>query len=824
MKVFGRHMERPYLLEHGRGVVWRHFGLARHPLQEITVRHLHEGFVHGQLFVAKLVDVVVREASQHEVHLAHSPMPGAKQNAPAARVQTFGAANRACHLVSVPILVYVRGMSAPDTKTRQHGATRPSELDPLFAPVSTLPGVGPKLAALLAKLVGRGGKSSDALVRDLVLTPPHSIIDRTKRPGIANSPEGAIVTLEVRVDRHVPAPRDRRQAPHRVYAHDDTGEVALTFFRARTDWLMKALPEGETVIVSGRMEWFNGRPTMTHPDYIAPLDRVGDVPMIEPIYPLTAGLQGKTMRKVVRAAVERVPTLPDWMDAALAKREGFPPHDVAIRALHNPKSADDLEPHAAARRRLAYDELLAGQLALALVRQRSKKLAGRPMRGDGRLRRKVLNALPYRLTNAQDRSVKEIASDLASTDRMLRLLQGDVGAGKTVVALMAMCIAAEAGMQSALMAPTEILARQHAASIKPLAEAAGLEIAVLTGRDKGADRRDVLDGLRDGSIDIVMGTHALFQEAVEYRDLGLVVIDEQHRFGVHQRLLLSSKGIAPDTLVMTATPIPRTLVLGAFGDMDVSKLDEKPPGRRPIKTTLLARTRVEDLVGRMLRAVEDGEKIYWICPLVEESEEMDLMSAEQRWESLHSTFGDKVGLVHGRMAGPEKDSAMMAFKDGETRILVATTVIEVGVDVPDASIIVIEHAERFGLAQLHQLRGRVGRGDRPSSCVLLYEAPLGEVAQARLEVMRETEDGFRIAEEDLVLRGEGDLLGTRQSGTPGFRIAQLDAHGDLLEMARQDARLVVDRDPTLRSERGEALRIMLYLHGRDEAVRLLRAG
>ena len=702
-------------------------------------------------------------------------------------------------------------------------ATRPSELDPLFAPASTLPGVGPKVAGLLAKLVGRRGKSSEAQVRDIAFLAPHSIIDRTRRPGVANAPEGAIVTLEVTVDRHV-TPAGRSNAPSRVYAFDETGEVCLTFFRAKGDWLRRALPEGETVIVSGRMEWFNGRPTITHPDYIAPLDRADEVPSVETVYPLTAGLQHKTMRKIAREAASRVPELPDWMDPALARREGFPDHAAAVRALHDPKSADDIEPLAAPRRRLAYDELLAGQLALALVRQRTVKLAGRPLRGDGRLRRKILKALPYSLTSAQERSIAEIEGDMAGGDRMLRLLQGDVGAGKTVVALLAMCIAAEAGGQSALMAPTEILARQHAASLAPLAEAAGLEVAVLTGRDKGLDRRDVLDGLRDGSIDIVIGTHALFQEAVEYRKLALVVIDEQHRFGVHQRLTLSNKGVAPDTLVMTATPIPRTLVLTAFGDMDVSKLDEKPPGRQPIRTTLLSRERLSDLVARTARAVEDGEKIYWICPLVEESEEMDLTSAEQRYEALRSVLGQSVGLVHGRMKGEEKDAAMAAFKEGATRVLVATTVIEVGVDVPDATIIVIEHAERFGLAQLHQLRGRVGRGDKPSSCVLLYEPPLGEVARARLEVMRESEDGFRIAEEDLTLRGEGDLLGTRQSGTPGFRIAQLDAHGDLLEIARQDARLIAETDPGLTTERGRALRVLLYLHGRDEAVRLLRAG
>ena len=719
-----------------------------------------------------------------------------------------------------------RPASTPHDKHEPGGSrsTRPSALDPLFASVTTLPGVGPKLAVLIGKVVGIRDKSSEAQVRDLALLPPTSIIDRTKRPGVANAPEGAIVTLEVRVDRHVPPPRDRRQVPYRVYAFDDTGEIALTFFRPRSEWLRQALPEGETVIVSGRMEWFNGRPTMTHPDYMATLDRLADLPLIEPVYPLTAGLQGKAMRRATKAAAERVPALPDWLDASLAAREAFPVHDAAIRALHDPKSAEDVEPYALARRRLAYDEFLAGQLALALVRNRTKKAAGRALIGDGRLRRKVLAALPYELTGAQARSVAEIEADLASSDRMLRLLQGDVGAGKTLVALMAMCIAAESGAQSALMAPTEILARQHAASLKPLADAAGLEMAVLTGRDKGLERRDVLEGLSDGSIDIVFGTHALFQDKVEYKNLALVVVDEQHRFGVHQRLTFASKGIAPDTLVMTATPIPRTLVLGAFGDMDVSKLDEKPPGRQPIKTTLLSRGRLDELVARMQRAVGSGEKIYWICPLVDESEELDLMSAEKRYASLTPVFRERVGLVHGRMAGAEKDAAMAAFKEGRTRVLVATTVIEVGVDVPDASIIVIEHAERFGLAQLHQLRGRVGRGSKPSSCLLLYEGPLGETSRARLEIMRDSDDGFRIAEEDLRLRGEGDLLGTRQSGTPGFRIAQLDAHGDLLEIARQDARLVVERDPNLTSERGQALRHLLYLHGRDEAIRLLRAG
>ncbi|RVC28703.1 ATP-dependent DNA helicase RecG, partial [Mesorhizobium sp. M7A.F.Ca.CA.004.04.2.1] len=472
----------------------------------------------------------------------------------------------------------------------------------------------------------------------------------------------------------------------------------------------------------------------------------------------------------------------------------------------------------------AYDELLAGQVSLALVRAKVRRLSGRPLVGDGRIVEKLRAALPYSLTSSQEFALAEINADLADPERMLRLLQGDVGSGKTVVALLAMARAVEAGGQAALMAPTEILARQHLATITPLAAKVGLRIAILTGREKGRERADTLAGLASGEIDIVVGTHALFQETVMFHDLVFAVIDEQHRFGVHQRLAITAKGDAPDMLVMTATPIPRTLVLTAFGDMDVSKLTEKPAGRQPIRTVTLPLERLDELVDRMVDAVAGGQKIYWICPLVEESEEIKLMSAEDRFASLKPLFGERIGLVHGRMKGAEKDEAMRAFKQGETRILIATTVIEVGVDVPDATVMVIEHAERFGLAQLHQLRGRVGRGDKPSSCVLLYKDPLGETAKRRLSVMRETEDGFLIAEEDLKLRGEGELLGTRQSGTPGFQVARIEAHADLLEAARDDARLILSRDPELQSQRGEALRLLLYLFGRDEAVRLLRAG
>ncbi|RWQ13852.1 ATP-dependent DNA helicase RecG [Mesorhizobium sp.] len=700
---------------------------------------------------------------------------------------------------------------------------RPTILDPLFVPITSLAGVGPKVGALIEKVVPADLGDRPARAGDLLFVLPHTVIDRRSRPGIAGSAEGQIVTLGVRIDRHQPPPRGNRSVPYRVFAHDDTGEIALTFFHAHASYLEKAMPEGEHVVVSGRMEWFNGRPSMVHPDHIALASEAENLPLVEPVYPLTAGLSGKVLRRAIGQALARVPEFPEWQDGAFMRRHTFAAFADALARIHNPADPIDVSIDGAAWRRLAYDELLAGQVSLALVRAKVRRLSGRPLVGDGRIVEKLRAALPS-LTSSQEFALAEINADLADPERMLRLLQGDVGSGKTVVALLAMARAVEAGGQAALMAPTEILARQHLATITPLAAKVGLRIAILTGREKGRERADTLAGLASGEIDIVVGTHALFQETVMFHDLVFAVIDEQHRFGVHQRLAITAKGDAPDMLVMTATPIPRTLVLTAFGDMDVSKLTEKPAGRQPIRTVTLPLERLDELVDRMVDAVAAGQKIYWICPLVEESEEIKLMSAEDRFASLKPLFGDRIGLVHGRMKGAEKDEAMRAFKQGETRILIATTVIEVGVDVPDATVMVIEHAERFGLAQLHQLRGRVGRGDKPSSCVLLYKDPLGETAKRRLSVMRETEDGFLIAEEDLKLRGEGELLGTRQSGTPGFQVARIEAHTDLLEAARDDARLILSRDPELQSQRGEALRLLLYLFGRDEAVRLLRAG
>jgi ATP-dependent DNA helicase RecG len=507
------------------------------------------------------------------------------------------------------------------------------------------------------------------------------------------------------------------------------------------------------------------------------------------------------------------------------RRCSFPPIAEALNRVHAPLYPADILPDGPYWSRLAFDELLAGQLALALVRAQLRRPAGVRNAGDGHLRRKVIDALPYALTASQQAAAKAIAEDLNQPVRMLRLLQGDVGSGKTVVALLAAAAAAEVGKQSALMAPTEILARQHIKTIAPLAEQAGIRVAILTGREKGKERRDILKRLESGEIDLLVGTHALIQDDVVFKALALAIVDEQHRFGVRERLALTSKGEAVDVLVLSATPIPRTLVLTYFGDMDVSELREKPAGRQEIDTRAVSASRLHEIIDGVGRALDGGKLVYWICPLVEESENIDhLTDAEQRFASLRERFGDRVGLVHGKMKGADKDRVMAQFAAGEIQLLVATTVVEVGVDVPAATIMVIENAERFGLSQLHQLRGRIGRGSEASTCILLYREPLGEIAAARLRVIRETTDGFRIAEEDLKLRGEGDILGTRQSGMPGYRIARSEVHGQLITQARDEALRIMKDNPKLTGERGEALRCLLYLYERDEAVPLIGAG
>ena len=693
---------------------------------------------------------------------------------------------------------------------------RPEILFPLFAPLRSLPGIGPRLETLIAKMAG-------PKVVDLCWHLPNGLVDRRHRPKIAEIKDGEIVTVEVQVGMHI-SPRQKR-LPYRVHVHDETGEMQIVFFNPHKEWLARTLPEGSTRVLSGKVEFYQGQPQMTHPDHIVSLEELDSLPLLEPIYPLTAGVTLKPLQKAIRAAVDLAPELPEWQDSAWLKARKWDAWLPSLHAAHHPDSAEALEPNAAARARLAFDELLANQLALGIVRLKMRKLPGRSIKGDGHLRKKVLAALPFALTGAQVSALAEIDADMAAEHRMLRLLQGDVGSGKTVVALLAMLNAVEIGYQAAMMAPTEILARQHLASLEPLCEVAGVRIALLTGREKGKKRDDILNALHAGEIDILVGTHALFQEDVGFKALGVAIVDEQHRFGVHQRLALQAKGgLGTDVLVMTATPIPRTLTLTAYGDMDVSRLHEKPPGRKPVDTRALPLERLDDVVSSLQRALDAGAQVYWVCPLVEESDVIDAAAAEDRYAHLRQIFGDVVGLVHGRMRATEKDAAMNRFAAGETRILVATTVIEVGVNVPSATVMVIEHAERFGLAQLHQLRGRVGRGGDKSSCLLLYQAPLGETAAARIKIMRETEDGFRIAEEDLRLRGAGELLGTRQSGLPSFRLADMADHAELLSAAYDDARLILERDAELESERGKALRVLLYLFERDEAIRNLRSG
>lgn len=697
---------------------------------------------------------------------------------------------------------------------------RPALLNALFASVSTLQGVGPKTGKLFDRLLDR---ATGARLIDLLFHIPHSFVDRRNRPKIVDAPRDEVVMLEVSVVEHRPPP-PRGRAPYRVLVEDETGDVLLIFFRANEGWIEKALPVGAKRWVSGRLELRDGYLQMVHPDRVLDEAGLARLPPVEPVYWLTEGLYQRNVQKAAEAALARLPVLPEWHKDKMLALRNLPSFADALQSLHHPTSPQSLDPGSPARLRLALDELLASQLALIMMRARFRTLSGRASAGDGRISSRLENALPFTLTNSQQEALREIRADLASDKRMLRLLQGDVGSGKTLVALLSMASVVEAGHQAAMMAPTEILARQHYERMLPLCDTTGLRLALMTGRDKVSERNKTLAALAAGEIDILVGTHAIFQESVHFRDLALAVVDEQHRFGVHQRLALGEKGEAVDVLVMTATPIPRTLVLTYFGDMDVSTLREKPAGRKPVETRALPLERIDEVVAGLQRAIETGAQAYWVCPLVEENEDLDVAAAQERYEVLRQFFGDAVGLVHGKMKGRDKDAAMEAFQCKVTKILVATTVIEVGVDVPNASIMVIEHAERFGLAQLHQLRGRVGRGAAKSSCLLLYKSPLGEVSKARINIMRETEDGFRIAEEDLKLRGEGEVLGTRQSGMPGFRLASLDVHGPLLSVARDEAQQILAQDPELMSEEGQALRLLLHIFEREDAVKLLRAG
>jgi ATP-dependent DNA helicase RecG len=696
---------------------------------------------------------------------------------------------------------------------------RPTRLDTLFADATTLPGIGPKLGKLLAEFTG------DKVI-DLLFHLPANLIDRQYRPSLAEVEDGRIATFDVEVMKHDAPPNmgKRRNLPYRILCGNETGYVSLVFFRARGDWLTKAMPVGARRMVSGRVERFREQLQIVHPDHMLPQAEFEKLPIVEPVYPLTAGLSAKVLMKAIQAALPQLPALPEWQEAEWLKQQGWDDWHSAVQTVHRPENMAALEPQNPARVRLAYDELLAHQLVLALVRRDRKKQQGRAYPAADEMQARLLALLPFPLTRSQEAAIADIRADMAAPMRMLRLLQGDVGSGKTVVAMMGMLQAVANGAQAALMAPTEILARQHADTLGPWLDELGIKWQLMTARNKGKLRAENLEALSAGDVQIAIGTHALFQDDVAFQNLGLAVVDEQHRFGVQQRMALSTKGHGVDVLVMTATPIPRTLTLTAYGDMDVSRMPDKPPGRQPVDTRVISMDRYAEVAQSLGNAIKDGARVYWVCPLVSESELIDLAAAEDRAKALHAIYGDTVGIVHGQMKAAEKDAVMARFAAGEISILVATTVIEVGVNVPEATVMVIEHAERFGLAQLHQLRGRVGRGRDKSSCVLLYRGPLGETSKARLTIMRETEDGFKIAEEDLRLRGAGEVLGTRQSGLPAFRLADLEAHADLLPAVHDDVKLLLERDPLLKSPRGEALRELLYLFRRDEAMRFLQSG
>ena len=716
-----------------------------------------------------------------------------------------------------------------DVKANPVHPKRPPEIFQLFAATTSLAGVGAKLASVLEKRVG-------SYVIDVLRHLPIGLIDRRQRPALDAVVDGSMATIEILVIKHDRPPRGTRR-PYRVFCQNDTGELELVFFHAHNDYIAKQLPIGERRIVSGRVELFQGRVQMAHPDHIVVPEHSASMPLLEPVYPLTAGLTPKILRRTIADALKRIPDLPEWIPAPIMAEHNWPNFADAMRAVHAPQSETDLLPTSPARARLAFDELLANQLALSMVRRQASDTApGRCFAPQGQLLAALTADLPFEMTAAQHAAIGEITADQAAPKRMLRMLQGDVGSGKTLVALAAMLTVAETGAQAALLAPTEVLARQHHASLNALLRPLKMEVGLLLGQGRTSNaaaddalpnginhaprtRKDTLAAMADGTISLVVGTHALLSDTAIFHDLGLAVIDEQHRFGVRQRILLGEKGRDVDVLVMTATPIPRSLAMTAYGDLDHSRLDEKPVGRLPIDTRAMAKDRLNEIVDGLRRALHDGKRAYWICPLVDESDKLDIAAAEDRFTALtHALAGIGVALAHGKMKAAERDAAMQAFRTGQAQLLVATTVVEVGVDVPEASIIVIEHAERFGLAQLHQLRGRVGRSTAQSSCLLVYQPPISETANKRLSVMRDTNDGFVIAEEDLNLRGPGEFLGQRQSGVPEFVLADLAAHRDLLAIAREQAQIMLAGNDM------HHINLLLSLFERDSAVKFLAAG
>lgn len=692
---------------------------------------------------------------------------------------------------------------------------RPNILNPLFSSIENLKGVGTRYFKLITGLCGNR-------IIDVLRHLPSGLTDRTYDTALKYAQSGKLWTGKVRIIEHLPPPTHKQ--PYKIVADDGTAPIMLNFFKYYKDYFQKSLPTGCEKAISGKLEYFNGHLQMNHPDYIVNPEILPNLKGIEPIYPLCAGVSNKILLKIMKESLTKIPDMPEWLDSHFLKQENFSDFKTALKQVHSPKSMADLEPSSPARRRLAYDELLANQLTLAIARQRVKKQSGRTLKNNGELQQKLIKQLGFELTGAQQRIIQEITNEQAAPFQMLRLLQGDVGSGKTVVAFLTMLNAVACGCQAAIMAPTEILAKQHLDTMSAWANLIGISVELLSGRIKGKKRTEILANLAAGKIDILIGTHALFTEDVIFKDLAYIVVDEQHRFGVQQRLGLSAKGNKPDILVMTATPIPRTLVLTQYGDMEYSKLDEVPKGRKPVDTRIIPLSKITDVVSAIKRKTTTGSRVYWVCPLVEESEKIDLAAAEERFSSLQKIFGDKVGLIHGKMKEKEKDAVMERFKNGAINLLVATTVIEVGVNVPEATVMVVEQAERFGLAQLHQLRGRIKRGFEASTCILMYGYPLSQTARERLNIMKNSEDGFMIAEKDLELRGGGELLGTRQSGFNEFKLAILPEHKDLLLIAHQDAKLILQQDIYLSSARGQALRILLYLFEQEHALKTYLAG
>lgn len=692
---------------------------------------------------------------------------------------------------------------------------RPSILYPIFATIDTLKGVGSRYAKLIKNLCGEK-------IIDILFHLPYNIIDRTYSPKLKDAEDGKIWTGIVKIIEHQPS--KIKKHPYRIYCTDGTANMVLVFFKVYEDSIKKNYPVGESCAISGKLEYFNGMWQMSHPDYTVSSNKINDIKKLEPVYPLTSGITNKMLNRIQQQALRNLPQLPEWQIKStldVFEQIGF---NDALKILHQPNKIEDIQPNSHIRKRLAYDEFLSNQLALAFMRKKVKQQKGRSFVGTGELYQQIVKKLPFSLTEAQKNALIEISKDQNAEYKMLRLLQGDVGAGKTIVALLSMLKVVEDGAQVALMAPTEILAKQHFETICSICKDSNINISLLTGKLRAKEKREIYEELANGNINIIVGTHALFTENVAFKDLGYVVIDEQQRFGVNQRLSLSSKGNMCDVLVMTATPIPRSLLLTAYGDMDYSKINELPKGRKPTQTVIMNIKKMPEVISALQRKLEEGTRIYWVCPLVEESEKSDLAAATDRYEMLQQYFGDKVGLIHGKMKEVEKDAVMDEFKKGNKTLLVATTVIEVGVNVPEATIMIIEHSERFGLAQLHQLRGRIKRGYDAGVCMLLYSYPLSIVAKERLNIMKQTEDGFYIAEKDLELRGGGEILGTKQSGFTQFKLADMSFHQDLLIKARDDAKNILQEDSKLETQRGKALRILLYLFEQNEAVKTYLAG